>query len=75
MPYNKNGYFELYRDAKNEWRWRFKSWNHEVVADSAEGYVNQNDCKAGIFLIWDSKDAGIEVIPDGLFNQPKPKPL
>ena len=43
--------FEIYRDAKNEWRWRLKASNGEVIADSAEGYKNRKDCEHGISLV------------------------
>lgn len=32
--------FELYTDAKGEWRWRLKSGNGEIVA-SSEGYASK----------------------------------
>ena len=35
---------EFYQDKKNEWRWRRLAANGEVLADSAEGYVNHSDC-------------------------------
>ncbi len=35
--------FELFRDAADEWRWRLRHRNGNVVADSGEGY----DRKAG----------------------------
>lgn len=30
--------FEIYKDAKGEWRWRLRAKNGRIVADSAEGY-------------------------------------
>jgi uncharacterized protein YegP (UPF0339 family) len=30
--------FEVYRDTKKEWRWRFIASNGRIMADSAEGY-------------------------------------
>lgn len=35
--------FEYYQDSKGEWRWRLKSMNGNVLADSAEGYVEKAD--------------------------------
>ena len=32
---------EIYRDKQGEWRWKAKSSNGKVVADSAEGYRNR----------------------------------
>lgn len=43
--------FELYKDAKGEWRWRLKASNGKIVADSAESYVNKSDCEHGISLV------------------------
>lgn len=46
-----------YQDAKGEWRWRLKSANGNIIADSGEGYKNKADCEAGIKLVKGSKDA------------------
>jgi len=43
--------FELYEDRAGEYRWRFQADNNEIIADSAEGYVNQSDCEHGIEMI------------------------
>jgi uncharacterized protein YegP (UPF0339 family) len=41
--------FVLYRDAKNEYRWRlFGDNNSDILADSGEGYVNKSDALHGI---------------------------
>ena len=39
--------FEFYQDKAGEHRWRLKDTNHEVVADSGEGYGTSRDAKAG----------------------------
>ncbi|GJE61179.1 YegP family protein [Methylobacterium trifolii] len=49
--------FELYRDAKGEWRWRLRVPNGNVVADSAEGYARREDCEHGIGLVRQSGSA------------------
>lgn len=36
------------KDAKGEWRWRLKTSNGKIIADSGEGYKNEADCKAAI---------------------------
>lgn len=36
-------YVEVYRDDAGEDRWRYKTANGEVLADSAEGYKNMAD--------------------------------
>lgn len=43
--------FELYRDHKAEWRWRLRTPNGNVVADSAEGYLHRQDCERGIEIV------------------------
>lgn len=35
---------EVYRDARDEWRWRRVAGNNKVVADSGEGYEHRVDC-------------------------------
>ena len=51
--------FELYRDAKGEWRWRLRARNGEIVAESGEGYVRREDCEHGIGLVRQSAEASI----------------
>ena len=34
--------FEVYEDAGEEWRWRLRAANGELVADSGEGYANRS---------------------------------
>jgi uncharacterized protein YegP (UPF0339 family) len=36
--------FEVYKDDKGEWRWRCLHLNGNILADSAEGYKNKQDC-------------------------------
>jgi uncharacterized protein YegP (UPF0339 family) len=43
--------FELYRDRKNEYRWRLRAGNGRTIADSGEGYQNRVDCEHGIDLV------------------------
>ena len=38
-------FIELYRDVKQGWRWRAKSNNGQIVADSSEAYVNRDDAE------------------------------
>jgi uncharacterized protein YegP (UPF0339 family) len=49
--------FELYRDSAGGWRWRLRSQNGNVVADSAEAYVRREDCEHGIDLVKGSATA------------------
>ncbi|HJZ94536.1 MAG TPA: DUF1508 domain-containing protein [Gemmataceae bacterium] len=43
--------FELYKDAKEEFRWRLKAANGKVIAASSEGYKAKADCEHAIDLI------------------------
>ena len=33
---------EIYKDEADEWRWRAKDTNGEIVAESGEGYKNRS---------------------------------
>jgi len=56
--------FELYTDASNQWRWRLRTPNGNIVADSAESYHNKADCQRGIELVQSSGVADlIEIGP------------
>lgn len=51
--------YEMYKDAKSEWRWRFKSRNGETIAMSSEGYTYKFDCQKSIDLIKASSTAPV----------------
>ncbi len=36
--------WEIYKDNKNEWRWRRTSSNGRIVGASSQGYTNKSDC-------------------------------
>lgn len=40
--------FELYKDAKGEFRWRLVAPNGQTIATSGEGYKAKDSAKAGI---------------------------
>ena len=40
--------FELYRDAKGEFRWRLVASNGQTIATAGEGYKSKGSAKAGI---------------------------
>jgi uncharacterized protein len=52
--------YEIYRDAKNEYRWRYKSSNENTIADSGEGYFNRSDCERGIAIMKASRDVPVK---------------
>lgn len=43
--------FEVYQDAKEEFRWRLKAGNGKIIAVSSEGYKAKADCVKGIELV------------------------
>lgn len=51
--------YSVYKDAKQEWRWRLQAANNRIIADSGESYHNKQDCLAGIELVKNSKDAPV----------------
>lgn len=40
--------FELYTDAKGEWRFRLKAGNGEIIALASEGYSSKAAAQNGI---------------------------
>ena len=40
--------YELYEDRADEWRWRLKAPNGEIIADSSEGYKTRGGCQLAI---------------------------
>jgi uncharacterized protein len=40
--------FELYTDAKGEFRWKLVASNGQSIATSGEGYKSKDSAKAGI---------------------------
>ena len=43
--------FHVYKDRRNEYRWRLIAANGKVIADSGEGYSSKQSCKDGIELV------------------------
>jgi uncharacterized protein YegP (UPF0339 family) len=44
-------FFVVYKDTAGYYRWRLKAENGRIIADSGEGYNNQDDCLKGIGLV------------------------
>lgn len=57
--------FQLYRDARNEWRWRLLAENHEPIAASSEGYLAKADAVHAIGIVRE-KRAEVEVYADSI---------
>ena len=59
----KNTKFEVYLDAAQEWRWRLKARNGEIVAVSGEGFSSQRKAIEGTQVVRSiSTDALLEVL-------------
>ena len=52
--------YYYYKDHKGEWRWRLKASNGRIIADSAEGYSSEEECKKDIDRVKGSKDAAVK---------------
>lgn len=65
--------FEVYEDDAGEWRWRLRTANGNVIADSAEGYSSQSAALNGLDTVRavargariDVEGTDGEVVPDG----------
>lgn len=42
------GKFELYADAKGDYRWRLKASNGQVIATGGQGYASERSAREGI---------------------------
>lgn len=40
--------FELFRDQRDEWRWRLRHRNGNIIATSGEGYTRKHNARKGI---------------------------
>lgn len=54
----KMPYFELFKDSASKFRWRFKSINNKIVADSAESYTSKQNRDKGLNILIDSIKSG-----------------
>lgn len=43
--------FEIYKDSRGEFRWRFVSSNGRIIADGSEGYSSESNALNGINII------------------------
>jgi uncharacterized protein YegP (UPF0339 family) len=52
--------FEVYEDAKKQYRWRLKASNGQVVASSAEGYKTKSDAESAIEMVKKAAKASVD---------------
>lgn len=50
------GHFEIYRDKANQYRWRLRRADGEIMADSGQGYDSREECESD--LRWVRQNAG-----------------
>lgn len=44
---------EVYKDGEDQWRWRYRHENGNVMADSGQGYTNASDMLHGaMYVMW-----------------------
>ena len=53
--------YYMYQDNQGYWRWYLQAGNNRKIADSGEGYHNQQDCLAGINLVKNSFSAPVKL--------------
>ncbi|WP_136449825.1 YegP family protein, partial [Haemophilus influenzae] len=46
-------YFQIFKGVNNQWYWRLKAANHEIIAVS-EGYTTKQNCLHCIHLVMDT---------------------
>ena len=52
--------YEYFRSKRNdEWYWRLRASNGQIIAVGGEGYKNEGDCLHGIELVKKSGDAEV----------------
>ena len=49
--------FELYKDRAEEYRWRLRHENGQIIADSGEGYTTKANAMNGIESVKENADA------------------
>jgi uncharacterized protein YegP (UPF0339 family) len=52
--------YYYFKDHKGEWRWHLKATSGRVIADSGEGYKDENECLDDIDRVKASKDVRVE---------------
>lgn len=46
--------FYIYKDVAGQWRWNLVAANNRKIADSGEGYWNEQDCLDAIGFVMDT---------------------
>jgi amphi-Trp domain-containing protein len=62
--------FEVYEDSGEQWRWRLKHVNGNIIADSSEGYASKQKAKQGLQSV--RKNAPGAYVEDHSKDDPAP---
>ncbi len=52
-------FYFIFKDDKNQWRWRLYAANNRIIASSYDGYHNKKACIHAISLVKGSANAPI----------------
>lgn len=75
-------WFELYRDSKQEWRWRLRAINGRIIAESGEAFNDRGNAIDSIQLVMMAVGSKHTIVTDNPNNLeprkvdviPPPKP-
>ncbi len=65
-PTESHSRFELFRDRADEWRWRLRHRNGNVIATSGEGYTRKHNAKKGARSVMQNAAGAAMVEKDGV---------
>ncbi|MGO9122967.1 MAG: YegP family protein [Desulfomonilaceae bacterium] len=51
--------FIVFRDSRDQFRWRLEADDYRIIADSGQGYNSKQHCMEAIELVQNSGDADI----------------
>lgn len=64
-------YFWIYKDASEQWRWKFVAKNGKTISVSSESYHNLQDCEHSVSLMKEEGPSS-PVIGDDDFKKVRP---
>lgn len=61
---------QLYKDKKDEWRWRLKASNGRIVAAGGESFSSRAKCHTSVAKVWETFASGnYDMVADGETGQ------
>lgn len=61
-----NGTFELFEDAAEEWRWRLRHDNGNIIASSGQGYASKQKAQQGLESVKQNATGAAITAPEGI---------